>query len=146
MLTIKDVKSIVKEFQEANQSHAITREQKVELYRMLNADYQNRPRKNNMNTKKLGEPMYSTYGRRGLLIWPCDMQLVESSFIVEIGYCETEKVLKIVTQGNAPTAKTYAYAYHDVPADRYEEFLEADDKGVYYNRRIKGRFPVVGLV
>ena len=60
--------------------------------------------------------------------------LVESSNIVAIGYEEDEKQLHVQFNSGAE------YVYHDVPATRVQDFLDADSKGKYLNEHIKGKY------
>lgn len=153
MLTKRQLLDKVSEFHRLNKEETLTRKQKSDLYQLLIEDYQGRPHKRPVKettTKQIREPFYESFGRRGLLLWPCEMKRVESSFVHSIGYCESERVLKIVLwDTEREYNKVYAYAYHDVPADRYEELVRACDEesaGKFYNRSIKGRFPVVGII
>ena len=154
MLTKQQLLTKVSEFHKLNKENILTRKQKSDLYQLLIDDYQGRPHKRSkpqpQKAKHLREPFYESYGRRGLLLWPCDMVRVDSSFVHSYGYCESERVLKIVLWDTEKEYnKAYAYAYHDVPQERYEEFVRACDNesaGRFYNRSIKGRFPVVGII
>ena len=154
MLTKQQLLTKVSEFHNLNKEQALTRRQKSDLYQLLIDDYQARPCKRPatapQKAKQLREPFYESHGRRGLLLWPCDMVRVDSSFVHSYGYCESEHVLKIVLWDTEKEYnKAYAYAYHDVPKERYEGFVRAcneESAGRFYNRSIKGRFPVVGII
>jgi len=63
-----------------------------------------------------------------------EMQAVESSNILEIGYDEDGEVLYITFNSGI------TYSYDMVPVAVYEEFLKADSVGQYFNKNIKGHY------
>lgn len=155
MITNKQVCTIVKEFKLLNADERgkerLTQGQKSQIYQLLIDDYKLRTFKSTPGTHSeqkefvsSAEYTFGSIGRRKKVLWPCKMVNTKSSFIRSIGYCNTEHILKIVTQSANGTI--YAFAYCDVPKIRYTKFLSAKDKGVYYNRNIKGKYDCLALV
>lgn len=64
------------------------------------------------------------------------MPIIESSAILRVSYDETAQRLYVTFR---ETGKTYAY--HQVPKATYEDLLQADSAGAYFNAFIKDRFP-----
>ncbi|MCY4149582.1 MAG: KTSC domain-containing protein [Gammaproteobacteria bacterium] len=64
-----------------------------------------------------------------------DMQFVDSSNIESIGYDSENQELHVRFLQSGET-----YVYYDVDERVFEEFLQADSKGVYLNTNIKKRF------
>ncbi|MCY4227842.1 MAG: KTSC domain-containing protein [Gammaproteobacteria bacterium] len=64
-----------------------------------------------------------------------DMQFVDSSNIESIGYDSENQELHVRFLQPGET-----YVYYDVDEWVFEEFLQADSKGVYLNTNIKKRF------
>jgi hypothetical protein len=60
-----------------------------------------------------------------------EMIYVDSSNIEAIGYDAPSSELHV------QFLKTGLYVYHDVPQHVFEELLNADSKGSYFNRNIK---------
>lgn len=63
-----------------------------------------------------------------------DFQDVDSSVFSKVGYMEDEEILVVVFHSTGP------YLYKDVPYSVWEEFLNADSVGTYYNDHIKGTY------
>jgi hypothetical protein len=62
------------------------------------------------------------------------MPHVESSVLTFVQYDDEARALDITfTSGKI-------YRYRDVPAEIYDELLEADSKGGYFNERIKDQY------
>lgn len=59
---------------------------------------------------------------------------VISSSIRSVGYAPEERVLEIEFVGGG------VYRYLDVPSEVHEALLEAESKGTFVNRAIKGRY------
>ena len=59
---------------------------------------------------------------------------VESSALQAAGYAESQALLYLLFRSGE------VYRYFDVARRQYEEFLEADSKGRYFGRNIRGRF------
>ena len=64
-----------------------------------------------------------------------NMKPVKSSNLTHVGYDAATREMA-VTFGSG---KTYHYA--DVPEDVMAQFMEADSKGKFFARNIKGKFP-----
>ena len=64
-----------------------------------------------------------------------EMTAVESSLLNKVGYDPEAKVL--VVQMNNSSDR---YSYEGVPQAVYDGFLEADSKGAYYVKHIKGQY------
>jgi hypothetical protein len=60
---------------------------------------------------------------------------VESTTLATVGYDATVQLLWLEFRSHA------VYCYLDVPAAVYHALLEADSKGAYFNRHIRGCFP-----
>ena len=59
---------------------------------------------------------------------------VESSAFQAAAYAERQALLYLLFRSGE------LYRYFDVPRWQYQEFLEADSKGRYFGRNIRGRF------
>lgn len=59
---------------------------------------------------------------------------VESSVFWAAGYAEDNSLLYLLFRSGE------VYRYFDVARRQYEEFLEADSKGRYFGRNIRGHF------
>ena len=64
-----------------------------------------------------------------------DMHYVDSSNIEAIGYDEDSRELHVRFLKSGDT-----YVYHEIEAGVFEEMMQADSKGSYLNRRIKGTY------
>ena len=64
-----------------------------------------------------------------------DMLSVKSSLIDKAGYDPETKVLSIQMNNSSDV-----YTYEAVPQAVYDDFLEADSKGAYYVKHIKGQY------
>lgn len=64
-----------------------------------------------------------------------DMQSVKSSLIDKAGYDPETKVLSIQMNNSSDV-----YTYEAVPQAVYDGFLEAESKGAYYVKHIKGQY------
>jgi len=56
---------------------------------------------------------------------------VDSSFITQIKYTEPLEVMSVKLKGGA------IYSYTDVPKDVFEDFVNSESKGYFYNHKIK---------
>jgi hypothetical protein len=63
------------------------------------------------------------------------MQPVESSSIAAIGYSAETRELYVCFRESLET-----YVYFDVEARVADEFMSAESKGAFFNRRIKDRY------
>lgn len=63
-----------------------------------------------------------------------EMTYVDSSNIEAVGYDPSTNDLHI------QFLKTGLYVYHNVPQDIFDELMNADSKGSYFNRNIKPVF------
>ena len=63
-----------------------------------------------------------------------DMTPVDSSNLLQIGYDESTQDLFIEFQDNR------TYVYSAVPESTYQELMDADSKGSYFNREIKPNY------
>lgn len=61
-----------------------------------------------------------------------DMVTVDSSHIAKIGHDGTDLVVTFTTGAS--------YRYSNVPADVFEDFLNADSKGEFLDTQIKGQY------
>lgn len=61
-----------------------------------------------------------------------EKQEVESSVIHTVGHT---RVLEIEFESGR------VYQYFDVPQDIYDNMLQSDSKGRYFNQHIRGKFP-----
>lgn len=66
-----------------------------------------------------------------------EMQAVESSLLKKVGYDPETRTLAIQMNNSSDV-----YLYQDVPPSRFEALLEAESKGAYYVKNIKGKFEV----
>lgn len=64
-----------------------------------------------------------------------EMQPVESSFLAQVGYDAATQTLVIQMVNSSDF-----YTYQDVPQSVYAGLLDADSKGAYYVRNIKGQY------
>lgn len=65
---------------------------------------------------------------------------VESTTLAAVGYDATGQMLWLEFRSHA------VYCYFDVPTAVHHALLEADSKGAYFNRYIRGRFPYQRVV
>ena len=65
------------------------------------------------------------------------MQTVNSTLIQAIGYNPLTEQLSVTMQKNAGTT----YVFRGVGRKTANDFVEANSKGQYFNRNIRGRFP-----
>lgn len=147
MITKKVLLSKVKEFRKQNEATKLTHGQKSKLYGLITKDFTKTKIKKGWTPKpkKVGSPLFGNYGKRVNLLWPCTMHTVSSSFILSIGYNKEHKVLKVVTQQNRKST-VYAYAYFDVPFELVQEFMSVRSKGIFFNSKIKNKFPSSGIL
>ncbi len=59
----------------------------------------------------------------------------ESTCFSEVGYDEAENTLVVTFRDSGST-----YAYYDVSSSVWSEFIAAESKGSYYNKKIKGNY------
>jgi hypothetical protein len=59
---------------------------------------------------------------------------VISTAVWAVGYDESRRVLQVELM------KGSVYDYLDVPRAVYEEFMNADSKGIYYNREVRDKY------
>ena len=64
------------------------------------------------------------------------MQTVNSTLIQAIGYDTLTEKLSVTMQKNTGTT----YVFRGVDRKTANDFVEADSKGQYFNRNIRGRF------
>jgi hypothetical protein len=64
------------------------------------------------------------------------MPVIESTAILRVSYNDTAKRLYVTFRDSGRT-----YAYHGVSKSTYEDLLQADSAGAYFNAFIKDRFP-----
>jgi hypothetical protein len=64
---------------------------------------------------------------------------VQSTTLTAVAYDRCHDLLELHFRGGA------VYHYFRVPANTYRELLEADSKGGYFNRKIRGLFPYTAL-
>ena len=64
-----------------------------------------------------------------------DFQYVDSSNVDQIGYDADTSELHVIFKKTAD-----CYVYSGVPADVYEQLMNADSKGQFLNQRIKGTY------
>jgi hypothetical protein len=67
------------------------------------------------------------------------MEPVESSSIAAIGYAPESRELRVRFRESRGT-----YVYFDVEPWVADEFMSAESKGAFLNRRIKDRYPYSG--
>jgi KTSC domain len=60
---------------------------------------------------------------------------VASSLLSSVAYAQDRAILQLEFRGGA------VYQYHGVPRQSYQELLEADSHGAYFNRHIRNIFP-----
>lgn len=63
-------------------------------------------------------------------------QKVDSSFIKTVGYNTDEKTLQIAFKGRPVSVINY----YGVGAKTYQNLLNADSKGTFFNAKIKGKY------
>jgi hypothetical protein len=63
-----------------------------------------------------------------------DMVFVDSSSVEAIGYDVDERELWVQFHGGR------TYVYSEVPEEVYQEFVQADSKGSYFNRELKPNY------
>lgn len=68
------------------------------------------------------------------------MHQVESTSIAAVGYDGRTRELFVRFRETGRT-----YVYQGVAASVFENFLCADSKGIYFNRKIKGEYPYFQL-
>jgi hypothetical protein len=68
-----------------------------------------------------------------------DSICVQSTSLVEVAYDHHRDLLELHFRDGT------AYRYLGVPAQTHQELLDADSKGGYFNRHIRGRFPYQAL-
>lgn len=61
-----------------------------------------------------------------------ELEVVSSSVFSKMGYDEENEILVVQFKDSKAN-----YAYYDFPQDQYEEFIEADSLGSYFNEYIK---------
>ncbi len=64
-----------------------------------------------------------------------DSVCVQSTSLVLVAYDRHRDLLELHFRDGT------AYRYFGVPAHTHQELLDADSKGGYFNRNIRGRFP-----
>jgi KTSC domain len=64
---------------------------------------------------------------------------VESSTLSTVAYDRAGQVLRLEFRSRT------VYCYFGVPPDVYQDLMEADSKGSYFNRNIRARFPYLRL-
>ena len=64
-----------------------------------------------------------------------EMQFVDSSNIEAVGYDSEAQELHVAFLGSGGT-----YIYSEVAQEVFDELMQADSKGSYLNRRIKGNY------
>ncbi len=64
-----------------------------------------------------------------------DRHPVESSLIRSVGYDLDSSILEVEFVGD-----NRVYAYYDVPLSVYNELLEAESKGIYFNEYIRDMY------
>lgn len=62
------------------------------------------------------------------------MEHVESSNIEAISYLKAEKILKIHFKNGS------VYEWKDVPVRKYNRLMEAESKGSFFSKEIKGKY------
>lgn len=69
--------------------------------------------------------------------WAVDieMQTVESSFLKKVGYDAATQTLAVQMVNSSDI-----YTYLNVPQSVYDGLMDAESKGAYYVRNIKGQF------
>jgi len=63
-----------------------------------------------------------------------ERQKVESSNLASIGYDAKNEILEVEFKHGG------VYQYFDVPADAYEELMNADSHGVYFSANIRNGY------
>ena len=64
-----------------------------------------------------------------------ELKPVKSSLLDKVGYDPESKVLSVQMNNSSDI-----YLYKDVPQSIYDGLLEAESKGAYYVKEIKGKF------
>jgi hypothetical protein len=64
-----------------------------------------------------------------------DWQLLDSKMLAAVAYMPQARTLYLRFRSGQ------AYAYCDVAADQYQEFLQAESRGRHFLSHIRGRFP-----
>jgi hypothetical protein len=64
---------------------------------------------------------------------------VASTAISSVGYDEGSSTLELEFKSGS------IYDYHGVPPDVYRDLMEADSKGRFVSREIRGRYPATRL-
>jgi hypothetical protein len=64
---------------------------------------------------------------------------VESSLLAHVSYDEPRAILTLEFRDGT------VYQYTDVPLQIFQDLLQADSKGAYFNRRIRGLYPSILL-
>lgn len=145
MITKADVLNKVKNYQRLNADEKLTMGQKSAIYEMIAKDYTRMKKAQGWKPNEIAAPNFSRIGKRCLTLWACEMIQVASNFVHSIGYSEEDRVLKVVMQDNK-YKKVYAYAYHNFPLAKWNAFRAASDYGIFYNRKIKAKYPSVAIV
>jgi hypothetical protein len=65
--------------------------------------------------------------------------VVESSSLARLDYDDRQRVLQAEFRDGS------IYQYPGVPLETYQELLQAESKGAYFNRRVRRLFPYVKL-
>jgi KTSC domain len=60
---------------------------------------------------------------------------VQSSLLARVAYDNRRSILPVAFRNGV------AYQYTGVPAEIYQRLLQADSKGAYFNRCIRGLYP-----
>ncbi len=60
---------------------------------------------------------------------------VQSSLLAQVAYDSRRSILQVAFRNGA------AHQYTGVPAEIYQGLLQADSKGAYFNRCIRGLYP-----
>ncbi len=61
-----------------------------------------------------------------------ERQAVESGLIRSVGYDPAQSILEVELAGSGRV-----YRYYDVPYSAFEELMEAESKGTYFNDQIR---------
>lgn len=135
MITKKQVLNIVDSFRKVNKNCKLSQRNKSSIYQLIIDDYKSSNKQivshNRYNKEsKPGFVAPAKYGniesRNTLVLWPCVMINIRSSWIKAVGYNKDERVLKLSTD-------KYVYAYHNVPESAYRNFLTSNSPGKYFN-------------
>lgn len=68
-----------------------------------------------------------------------DATPVQSTTLAAVAYDSHRDLLQLHFRDGT------TYHYFGVPARTHQELLDADSKGAYFNRRIRGQFPYAAL-